>query len=149
MSASLDCFSLFRCTHTALAQWLKGLQKLRFTFIPHCTRMCHLVVSAVPDLFDTSIQFFSFLVISLITLLSYCPTPSTSTMWWTGTLRTAAEDLGTLAENEPPTSYEPNEYHITEAYVDCTQESLTEQRFPDDFDYDDVTIGKTLLDACR
>ena len=24
-----------------------------------------------------------------------------------------------------------------------------EQRFPDDFDYDDVTIGKTLLDACR
>ena len=24
-------------------------------------------------------------------------------MWWTNTLRTSAEDLGTLAENEPPT----------------------------------------------
>ena len=30
-----------------------------------------------------------------------------------------------------------------------TQESLTEQRFPEDFDYDDVTIGQTLLNACR
>ena len=33
--------------------------------------------------------------------------------------------------------------------VDYTQKSLSEQRFPDDFDYNDVTIGKTLLDACR
>ena len=33
---------------------------------------------------------------------SCCPTTSTSTMWWTNTLRTPAEDLGTLAENEPP-----------------------------------------------
>ena len=24
-------------------------------------------------------------------------------MWWTNTLRTSAEDLGTLSENEPPT----------------------------------------------
>ena len=38
---------------------------------------------------------------------------------------------------------------ITEAYVEYTQESSSEQRFPDDFDYDDATIGKTLLDACR
>ena len=60
----------------------------------------------------------------------------------------SAEDLGTLAENEPPTGYEPNEYHITEACVDYSQESLVEQRFPDDFDYDDVTIGKALSDAC-
>ena len=42
----------------------------------------------------------------------------------------------------------PNDF-ITEAYVEYTQESLSEQRFPDDFDYDDVTIGQTLLDACR
>ena len=71
-------------------------------------------------------------------------------MWWTNTLRTSAEDLGTLAENEPPTGYEPNEYHIiTEACVEYTQESLSEQRFPEDFDYDDVTIGETLLNACR
>ena len=70
-------------------------------------------------------------------------------MSWISTLRTSTEDLGTLAENEPPTGYEPNDHFITEAYVEYTQESSSEQRFPDDFDYDDVTIGKTLLDACR
>ena len=37
----------------------------------------------------------------------------------------------------------------TEAYVEYPQESLTEQRFPEDFDYDDITIGQTLLHACR
>ena len=70
-------------------------------------------------------------------------------MWWTTTLRTSAEDLGTLAENVPPTGYEPNDHFITEAFVEYTQESSSEQRFPGDFDFDDVTIGKTLLDACR
>ena len=30
-----------------------------------------------------------------------------------------------------------------------TQESLGEQQFPDDFDYNDVTIGQTSLHACR
>ena len=35
--------------------------------------MCHLVVSAVPHLFDTSIQFLSFIIISLITLLFLLP----------------------------------------------------------------------------
>ena len=70
-------------------------------------------------------------------------------MSWISTLRTSAEDLGTLAENEPPTGYEPNAIFTTEAYVEYTQESSSEQRFPDDFDYADVTIGKTLLDACR
>ena len=29
------------------------------------------------------------------------------------------------------------------------QVSVTEQRFPEDFDYDDITIGQTLLNACR
>ena len=70
-------------------------------------------------------------------------------MSWINTLRTSAEDLGTLAENEPPTGYEPNDHFIAEAYVKYTQESLGEQQFPDDFDYDDVTIGQTLLHVCR
>ena len=70
-------------------------------------------------------------------------------MSWINTLRTSAEDVGTVAENEPPTGYEPNDHFITEAYVEYTQESLGEQRFLDDFDYDDVTIGQTLLNACR
>ena len=56
---------------------------------------------------------------------------------------------GTLAENVPPTGYEPNDHFTTEAYVEYTQESSGEQRYPHDFDCDDVTIGKTLLDACR
>ena len=50
-------------------------------------------------------------------------------MWWTNTLSNSAEDLGTLAENEPPTGYEPDDHFITEAYVEYTQESLVEQRF--------------------
>ena len=65
-------------------------------------------------------------------------------MSWLTTLRTPAEDLGTLAESEPPTGYEPKDHFITKAYV-----SSGEQRFPEDFDYDDVTIGETLLDAWR
>ena len=43
----------------------------------------------------------------------------------------------------------PNDHIITEAYVEHTQEFTGEQRSPNDSDYDDVTIGKTLLDACR
>ena len=42
-----------------------------------------------------------------------------------------------------------DDHFITEAYVEDTQESSGEQRFPDDFDFDDVPIGQTLLNACR
>ena len=81
---------------------------------------------------------------------SFCPSTSSSRMWWTNSLCISAkEDLGTLAEYDPLTGYEPNDYHITEASEHFTQESSVEQRFPDDFDFDDVTIGKALLDACR
>ena len=38
---------------------------------------------------------------------------------------------------------------IMEADVKYTQESLTQQRFPEDFDYDDISIGQTPLNACR
>ena len=55
-------------------------------------------------------------------------------MWWTNTLRTSAEDLGTLAENVPPTGHEPNDHFITEAHVEYTQESSGEQQSPNDFD---------------
>ena len=65
-------------------------------------------------------------------------------MWWTNTLRTSAEDLGTLAENEPPTGYEPNDYHISEATEPYIQESSVENGSLNDFEYDDVTIGKAL-----
>ena len=54
-----------------------------------------------------------------------------------------------MAENNSSTGYEPNDHFITEAHVEHTQESLGEQQIPDDFDYDDVTIGQTLLHVCR
>ena len=70
-------------------------------------------------------------------------------MSWINTLCTSAGDFGTLAENNSSKGYEPNDHFITEAYVGYTQESSGEQQIPDDFDYDDVTIGQTLLRACR
>ena len=99
----------------------------------------------VSDLFDLSIHFISYLFISLIFLLF----PSTSSMSWMTSQRTSAEELGPLAKKNSSTSYEPNDHFITEAHGEYTQESLSEQRFPEDFDYHDITIGQTLLNACR
>ena len=66
-------------------------------------------------------------------------------MWWTNSLCTLAnEDLGTLAEYDPLTGYEPNDYHISEATEPYIQESSVENGSPNDFEYDDVTIGKAL-----
>ena len=54
-------------------------------------------------------------------------------MWWTNSLCTPTnEDLCTLAEYDPLTGYEPNEY------------PSVENGSPNDFEYDDVTIGKAL-----
>ena len=64
-------------------------------------------------------------------------------------MRTSAEELGPPDKNNSSTGYEPNDHFITEANVEYTQESLTEQRFPEDLDNDDITIGQTLLNACR
>ena len=76
---------------------------------------------------------------------SFCPSTSSSRTWWTNSLCTPAnEDLGTLAEYDPLTSYEPNDYHITEATEPYTQESSVGNGSPNDFEYDDVTIGKAL-----
>ena len=55
----------------------------------------------------------------------------------------------TWPKRNSSTGYEPNDHFITEAYVEYTQESLTEQRLLEEFDNDDVTIGQTLLNACR
>ena len=51
---------------------------------------------------------------------------------------------GTLAEFDPLTGYEPNDYHITEATEPYIQESSGENVSLNDFEYDDVTIGKAL-----
>ena len=64
-------------------------------------------------------------------------------MSWITSPRTSAGVLGPLAKKNSSTDYEPNDHFIAEAYVEYTQESLSEQRFPEDFDYDDITIGQT------
>ena len=70
-------------------------------------------------------------------------------MSWITSPRTSAEELGFLAEKNSSTGYEPNDHFITEAYVEYTQESISEQRFPEDLDNDDTVIGQTLCNAYR
>ena len=56
----------------------------------------------------------------------------------------ANEDPGTLAVYDPLTGYEPKDYHIMEATKPYIEESSIEIGSPNDFKYDDVTIGKAL-----
>ena len=55
----------------------------------------------------------------------------------------ANEDLGNLAEYDPLTGYEPNDYHISETTESYIQESSSENVSLNshDLEYDDVTIG--------
>ena len=67
-------------------------------------------------------------------------------MWGTSTLRTLAdEELGTLAEYDPLTGYEPNDPHISET-AELIQESTGENRSLNShgLEYDDCTIGIAL-----
>ena len=87
----------------------------------------------------------------LSSLLSSCfsswPSTSSSTMWWTNSLCTSVnEDLGTLAEYDPLTGYEPNDYHISETTEPYIQESTGENGSLNshDLEYDDYTIGMAL-----
>ena len=52
------------------------------------------------------------------------------------------------------TGHEPSNYFLTETYVESLTESTTGQRFPEqrfleDVDYDDATIGEMLFNAHR
>ena len=64
-------------------------------------------------------------------------------------MRTAAEESGPQDYTFSSTGYEPNDYFLTETYVEFNQESVTEQRFSEDLDYDDTVIGQTLFNAYR
>ena len=57
--------------------------------------------------------------------------------------------MGSNDKNFSSTGYEPNDYFLTELYVEFNQESVTEQRFPEDVDYDDAAIGQMLFNALR
>ena len=59
-----------------------------------------------------------------------------------------------IDESFSNTGYEPKDYFFTETYVEFNQESMTEQRFPEqrflkDVDYEDTAIGGMLFDAYR
>ena len=60
-----------------------------------------------------------------------------------------ANEMGSTDDNFSPTGYEPNDYFLTETYVEFNQESVTKQGFPEDLDYDDTVIGQTLFNAYR
>ena len=62
-------------------------------------------------------------------------------------MRTTAEESGPLDYKFSSTGYEPNDFFLTETYVEFNQESVTEQRFPEDLDFDDAVIGQTLFNA--
>ena len=65
-------------------------------------------------------------------------------------MRTAAEESGQQDYKFSSTGYEPNDsFLLTESYVEFNQESVTEQRFTEDLDYDDAVIGQTLFKECR
>ena len=64
-------------------------------------------------------------------------------------MRTAAEESGLQDYKFSSTGYEPNDYFLTETFVEFNQESATEQRFPENLDYDGAVIGQTLFNAYR
>ena len=64
-------------------------------------------------------------------------------------MRIAAEESVHQDYKFPSTGNEPNDYFLRETYVEFNQESVTEQRFPEDLDYDDAVIGQTLFNAYR
>ena len=110
---------------------------------PHSHQHIHVSCALCVSLIASTSPFTS--SSSSSSLYSFCSSfcPSTfSRMWWTNPLCNSAEDLGTLAENEPPTGNESNKHNITEACVEYTQESTGEQRSPNDFDNDDVTMAR-------
>ena len=57
--------------------------------------------------------------------------------------------MGSTDESFSNTGCESKDYFLTETYVEFNQESMTEQRFPDDVDYDDAAIGEMLFNAYR
>ena len=67
-------------------------------------------------------------------------------MWWTNPLCNSAQDLDTLAEYDPLTSYEPNDHHISETTEPYIQESSSDTRptYLHDSEISDDTIGRAL-----
>ena len=56
--------------------------------------------------------------------------------------------MGSDDKNFSSTGYEPNDYFLTETHVEFNQESVTEQRPPEDADHD-AAVGEMLFNAYR
>ena len=57
--------------------------------------------------------------------------------------------MGSTDESFSNTCYEPKDYFLTETHVESLTESMTEQRFLEEVDYDDAAIGEMLYNAYR
>ena len=123
-----------------------GVRSAHFTS-SHASSSCAHVVCLI--LRDFS-PFLFLLSIFSPTVLFFPPGHQlllSSTMWWTNSLCTSInEDLGTLAENDPLTGCEPNDYHISETTEPYIQESTGENGSQNshDLEYDDYTVGMAL-----
>ena len=126
-------FSLIRHAHA----WLKSYV-WRAHLTPHASSPCAHVVCLI--LFDFStflslLSIFSPIVLSFLLAINFI---------FHDVCTAANEDLGTLAEYDPLTGYEPNDYHISETTEPYIQESSGENGSLNDLEYDDVTIGMAL-----
>ena len=57
--------------------------------------------------------------------------------------------MGSTDKSFSNTGFEPKDCFLTETYVEFNQESMTEQRLPEDVDYDDAAIGDVLFNTYR
>ena len=137
-------FLVFRSTHFNVTLTLAkfGVCRALLFIPPSCAH--DVVVLILSTTLLSTLCFPS----SLSSSFSFsCSPPSSSMMWGTSALRTLAnEDLGTLAENDPLTGYEPNDVHISETAEIFIQESSDENRSLNshDLEFDDYTICVAL-----
>ena len=137
-------FLVFHSTHFNVARDFGS----RTRCVARTSSMCHPHVVVVSILFDP--------LLCTLHRLSHLPLSfscsSLSSSMWVGSMRSpmrtsANEELGTLAENNPFTGYEPNfidNYQISEITETCIQESSGDSRpskLPD-LEIDDYTVGR-------
>ena len=97
------------------------------------------------DLFITFIFLLSFLITLKQFLLPFNFPRSSSKI----TLCYFAKEKGSTDESFSNTGFEPKDYFLTKTYVESLTQSMTEQRFLEDVDYDDAAIGEMLFNAYR
>ena len=133
----------FQMSHVTLAQGSRCLARIT---------SCHHVFGCAFDL--TSLRLSTWHSSPSLSSSFSFSCPSSSSSMWVGSMRSlmrtsANEELGTLADNNPLTGYEPNiidNYQISETTEIFIQESSSDSRPSNlhDFEIDDYTIGRAL-----